>query len=284
MMAKDKKFTEKLRDRTFGAMLADAIFRLESAITIALTIILTGFAAFSQGGALNIGGIAIPWFVWLLFGLITEAVLVLSHLTDPESSAEAVERLLRETYNPAEIRNPKYRRKVEEALERRALIQNLVEQESGALRVNLSSSAQEVEKWIARIYQLARRLDSWDQDDRLEQDRKNAEAALMALEMQLEVEENEKLVGDIERAIQTRKTQIANLRDIANQRRRSELQLDNTLASLETVYAQMLRLDSKDIDSGRARRLQSDITEQVNQLEDTILAMDDVQQQSTLDY
>jgi hypothetical protein len=57
---------------------------------------------------------------------------------------------------------------------------------------------------------------------------------------------------------------------------RAELQLENTLTPLGTIYSQTMLVDAKDIDNGRARRLRQEIDEEVNELNDVLLAMDEV--------
>jgi hypothetical protein len=61
--------------------------------------------------------------------------------------------------------------------------------------------------------------------------------------------------------------------------RRAEIQLETTLSSLATIYAQMARLGAKEVDSGRAQRLRLEIQDEIAGLQDTIDAMDDVQSQ-----
>jgi len=58
--------------------------------------------------------------------------------------------------------------------------------------------------------------------------------------------------------------------------KRAGIQLYNTLAALGTLYAQVQVIDSKDMDSARARRLRDEIHDEVAELQDTILAMDEV--------
>jgi hypothetical protein len=57
---------------------------------------------------------------------------------------------------------------------------------------------------------------------------------------------------------------------------RANLQLENTLAAMGTVYMQVRLLGAKDVDSGRVQRLQADMSEQVSALEDVSAAMDEV--------
>ena len=49
-----------------------------------------------------------------------------------------------------------------------------------------------------------------------------------------------------------------------------------TSSNLGTIYSQTMLVDVKDIDSGRAKRLRQEISEEVNELQDLILAMDEV--------
>jgi hypothetical protein len=64
-----------------------------------------------------------------------------------------------------------------------------------------------------------------------------------------------------------------------NSVKRAEIQLESTLSSLGTVYAQMSLLGTKEVDSSRAQRLRLEIQDEVSSLQDTIEAMNDVQQQ-----
>ena len=72
----------------------------------------------------------------------------------------------------------------------------------------------------------------------------------------------------------------ANLEATRNSVKRAEIQLESTLASLGTVYAQMSLLGTKEVDSARAQRLRLEIQDEVASLQDTLDAMDEVQMQS----
>ena len=81
---------DDVRTRATGAVITNALFRWESLVTIALTAILFLFvpAPFPWWQ---------PWF-WIVAGLIAEAALVVSAVTDPEASAEAVAREFENKY------------------------------------------------------------------------------------------------------------------------------------------------------------------------------------------
>ena len=59
--------------------------------------------------------------------------------------------------------------------------------------------------------------------------------------------------------------------------KRAEIHLESTLAALGTVYAQMSLLGTKDTGSTRGQRLSIEIKDEIDKLQDTIDAMDEVQ-------
>jgi hypothetical protein len=57
---------------------------------------------------------------------------------------------------------------------------------------------------------------------------------------------------------------------------KAQLQLENTISSLGTVYMQVLNLGAKDMGTDDVKRLQATMHEQVQSLEDLSSAMDEV--------
>jgi hypothetical protein len=57
---------------------------------------------------------------------------------------------------------------------------------------------------------------------------------------------------------------------------KAQYQLETTLTALGTVYSQILLISAKDIDSGRARRLREDISDQVAALQSLQSTLDEV--------
>jgi hypothetical protein len=96
----------------------------------------------------------------------------------------------------------------------------------------------------------------------------------------LQREQDENVRRDLERQLAQYEQQQSNLDAAFNGARRAEIQLQSTLSSLGTIYAQMSRLGTAEVDSGRAQRLRLEIQEEVAGLQDTIEAMEEVQSQS----
>ena len=61
---------------------------------------------------------------------------------------------------------------------------------------------------------------------------------------------------------------------------KAEYRLDETLTALGTVYSQILVVDARDVESGRAQRLDQDIDEQVQALQDIVETVDELQKGS----
>jgi hypothetical protein len=58
--------------------------------------------------------------------------------------------------------------------------------------------------------------------------------------------------------------------------RRTELDIDETVAAMGAIYSQVQLIGVKKIDQRRAKRLSAEIEEQADHLNDLLLAMDDV--------
>jgi hypothetical protein len=275
-MTDDLSPRDEMRQRATQAMLTDAFFRWESAVTIALTMLLAFFlptlpAPFEWW----------QWWFWIIGGGIAEAALIITHMTDPRSAQLAVARLFTQQYDPREIKNRLARERMLKALEYRSGIAGLMNEQSGAMRVSFEETLSEIDNWIENIYRLARRMDVFEGDAILERDRRSVPQELAALRRRMELEKGDTVRHELQEAIQLKQQQYSNLMKVADNMKRADIQLDNTLAALGTLYAQMQVIDTKDLDSARARRLRDEIHDEVAELEDTIIAMDEVYSSSS---
>ncbi len=263
------KAREEMRGRAWQAILSAAFFSVESAVIVALAIVLFG-----------LGYQPFEWWhaaYWLIFGALAEALFVGVSLTDPKAAQRAISDMLSEKFDPGDIQNPSARERLNRALEYRRLILESAAKHSGAMRHNIESTASEITTWIEQIYTLARRMDTFEEDEIISRDRRLVPYDLDNLRRRLKAEDAPNVRAELEDAIQTKETQLANLRNLENSIKRADIQLDHTLSALGTVYAQVQLIDAKDVDSARAQRLQSDIRDEVMSLQDTISAIDEVQ-------
>jgi hypothetical protein len=259
-----------VKSRATGAVITNALFRWESLVTIAITAILFLFVQ------------PFPWWqnwFWIVAGLIAEGALVVSALTDPEASAEAVAREFEGKYDLRQIKNNVSRKRLEDALEYRRNMMKLSGQHSGAMRSQLQATISDVNDWIGQMYELALHIDGFESNELVERDRRMVPQQLDKVNIRLRTETDPDVQRDLKEQAERLQLQLDNLNSTANSVKRAEIQLDSTLSSLGTIYAQMSLLGAKDVDSSRAQRLRQDIRDEVSGLQDTIDAMDEVQAQ-----
>jgi len=265
----------ELKQRATRAIMAHAFFRLESALTIALTLVL--IALVPQ---------PFPWWqrwYWLLLGIIGEALVVYTSISDEMTRSQVVADLLRVEFNPGDIRSAEYRQRVEKALEYRQRIEEHVRgADSSVLREHLADTTAAIGDWVGNVFGLAKRLDRYHNDAVLSRDRRDLPQEIAGLRSRFEREDSEGVRQELRQAIASKKEQLANLEKLQNMMEKAEYQLETTLTALGTVYSQIQLIQAKDIDSGRAQRLRGDIGDQVAALQDLQETLDEVYGRSTL--
>jgi len=266
---------DPLKQRITRAIIAHALFRLESALIIALTIIVLFFFP-----------IPFPWWqwwYWLILGLVGEILIIYSSITDEATGRAIVADLLRQEFNPREIRSSQYRQRVEKALEYRQRIEEHVRSsDGGVLRDHLLDTTGGIADWVASVFGLAKRLDAYYHDKTLSQDRRELPQAIANLRRRLQHEDDKSVLEQLQKAIASKEKQLVNLKKLQNVMEKAEYQLETTLTALGTVYSQIQLVNAKDIDAGRAQRLREDISEQVAALQSLQETLDEVYGSSSL--
>ena len=269
-MAKEQTTKDRVQQRVLSQMLMDAFFTIPSAILIGFSIIayflfpLTSIISFWQ-----------PWF-WIVFGVIAEAIYMAVTVTDPVANQEAVNRALRERFDPSTIKNPSARQRLIKALDYKNSIDSFVSKQSGALKVSLSGTAAGVDDWIGGIYRLAKIIDAYDSNQIIDQDRRTVPGELADLRRNLSVQTDPGVKAELQQAIEIREKLLNDLNAIVNNVKRTDIKIDNTLAQLSTVYAQLQLMNTGTLDSAGVQRLNSEIQNEISSLKDTVSAMSDV--------
>ncbi len=267
------KSREALEKRVQKAILQESFLRWESAVVIAITLLLAVF-----GPTLNFLDF-IPVWAWLLGGLGAEGMLVYSSLTDPEFGRKVVAGLLQHEFKPESLRDKNLQIQINRALDYRSRINQAIRsQDDSILKDELSQAAGQIDEWLENIYDLARRIDRYQKDrELLKRDYDRAKKRSAELANDLKRESDTAVKAQIQDTLNGIQQQLTTLETLENTIQRADLQLENTLTHLGTIYSQTMLVDAKDIDSGRARRLRQEIVEEVTELNDVLLAMDDVQ-------
>jgi hypothetical protein len=262
---------DPVRQRALGAVLTSAVVRWESLLTLLLTVIL--YVAVPQPFDWWQ-----PWF-WLIAGGVAEMALIASALTDEDATGAAVAREFEQQFDLRAIKNPVARQRLQSALEYRRGMLDLVKRHSGAMRVSMRQTVNDIDDWISHMYDLAQHIDAFNDNELVERDRRMVPQQLEKTRVRLEREPDPKVRDDLQNQVHQLEQQLTNLEATANSIKRAEIQLESTLSSLGTIYAQMSLLGTKEVDSSRAQRLRLEIQDEVSGLQDTLEAMDEVQAQ-----
>lgn len=268
-MSRDR---DGVRQQAVGAVLQRAIFSWQVAVTVVFTLLLFGLAPQPFDFWQN-------WF-WLVGGGLTAGAFVLATLTDEEAMQEAIARQFEQQFDLNQIRNKVSRKRVEDAMEYRRNMMTLSSNARGSLKMSLKQTVDDVNNWIAHMFDLAQHIDAFESNELVERDRRMVPQQLDNARLRMEREKSPEVRRDLERQVMQLEEQLKNLQATVDGVRRAEIQLETTLASLATIYAQMARLGAKEVDSGRAQRLRLEIQDEISGLQDTIEAMDEVQAQS----
>jgi hypothetical protein len=270
---------EELEQRAGRAILTRSIYRWESAVIIALTLSL---AVLTLAGVIPALFGIFQWWFWLALGALGEVGLVWSSVRDPEFRARAVAEMFREKFNPRQIENTALRQRVEKALEYRDRIDEVIaKSQEGVMRDHMTDVSQGITDWMQNVFRLARRLDAYMADDTLRQDLQSVIPSIDSLKKRLALEDDDTVKRQISQTIAQKQIQRDNLHKLQNVMERAQFQLESTITAMGTVYSQMMILGSRDVSSGRAQRLQQDIDDQVQALQDVVQTMDEVYQAGT---
>ncbi|MFN2241685.1 MAG: hypothetical protein ACK2U2_05315, partial [Anaerolineae bacterium] len=276
---KQSSFQDELEKKAGRAILTRSVYRWESAVIIALALSL---ALLSLVGVIPALFGVFQWWFWLILGALGEAGFVWSSVKDPEFRARAVGEMFREKFNADEVQNKALRQRVEKALEYRDRIDEAItKSKAGVMREHMTDVSQGITTWMESVFRLARRLDAYMADETLRQDLQAVEPAIESLKRRLAVEDDDTVKRQISQTIAQKQIQRDNLRKLRNVMEQGQFQLESTITAMGTVYSQMMLLSSRDIASGRAQRLQQDVDDQVQALQDVVQTMDEVYQSGT---
>ncbi len=259
----------KLQTEAQSAILQYALFRWESGVIVALTIVLFFL--------LRRPFFWWPPFGWPLLGLVALVLLVYSSLNDAETNARVLLDLFQEQFDPRQIRDKELRKDVELALAYQRRIETEVhKQREGLIRDRLEETANQITEWLSNIYQLAGRVDSYRADDLLAQERAALPKELERLTAQRKFESNATLQAQLDEVITGKGKHWQALRELDARMQQAALQLEQSLTALATVYSQVQLIDAQSVNSGNAERLQDDIREQVERLNDLVSSINEV--------
>jgi len=271
-IAQEQTVSDRIKAKAREEVLSYAFFRPESAVVVALSIILAGLSL------MKVPWLPLPWWAWLAGGAVGEAAIVLSTLKDQRFFRYILNKMFAGQFDLKKLQSAELRQKIEKALEYRQLLMQEILRNEDTHDERLLNTARGMEDWIAQIYRLAQGLDTYEQDAMIERDLKSVPAELVDLQRQRGRPLSASVQAEMDKAIQMKQTHLETLNNLRDSMQKARLQLDNTLSAMGTIYMQSKLLGTRDVSNSRAQRLQTDMSEQVQQLQDTAAAMDEIYQ------
>ncbi len=260
------------RQKVIGALMANALLRWETLVTIMVTAILFLFVRDVSLPFMEWQ----PWF-WLVLGGLAEGVLITSTLFDPEATEHALAEDFEREYDLRNIRNRVSRERLRDAFEYRRNMLKLADVARGAMRARQRTLISGINDWIAHMYNLATRIDHFENNDLAARDRRVVPRKIAKVKQEITTVRDDRTRQVLHDQLKMLQQQLISLEAGASTIKRAEIQLDSTLSALGTVYAQMSLLGTKDANSARGQRLGIEIQDEIAKLQDTIDAMDEVQ-------
>ena len=254
----------ELEKRARNAILQEAFFRFESAVNLALMVVLAVlFPAY--------------WWLFLALGLLIEGFIAFRTLRNPIINARAVAHIFERKFQPGKLQSRELREKMARAMEYLQQVETAVMRtKEGPMRDRLKRTTEEMVDWVEGVYQLAARLDAYRRDKVIKRDIQSVPQAIKNLRRRLRETDNPSLKQQIEKTIRDREDQYASLKRLEGTMEQADLLLERNLSDMGRVYSQILLMSSLKETSGQGEELQTQISEHVNQLEDLVEAVDEV--------
>ena len=146
---------------------------------------------------------------------------------------------------------------------------------NGGRKQRLHSLEEQIGEWVETLESLAYRVDRIKQNDLIQQDLEMVPRAIERLAEQIEGEGNADIKAALERTLTNRKTQLGTLERLQQLVNQAEIQMENTLSSLGTIYSQVLT-DQSTNQVADYRHLSAEAEEEQRVLQDHLEALTEV--------
>ncbi len=139
-----------------------------------------------------------------------------------------------------------------------------------------SNLRRKLDDWQGHMQKLVERLAHLDDNLLIRRDMEEVPRAIADLKARLATESNPTVRAQMEETLRDYERQQENLEQLLAQKRRIELEMDESLATVGTIYLQMQMLASRKTSAGRrAERLMENVEHETARLRDVLDAMTD---------
>ena len=218
---------------------------------VAAIVILAGLGFYIRLWWWLAGAVALIWGIWLVWQMFGEDTAEVSH-----------EAQLNIYLHQAQL----YQAQINQVLKDASNKSDSAHQQRLTAQINI---------WVEAIQDLIQRIASLRQDNLICQDMAVVPQAIEKLEAQLADETDAATRVQLERTLTNRRNQLASLELLQSTIKQAQIQIENTLSLLGTIYSQILTSQSTHhvADYGR---LSADVDEEVGRLQDQLEALREV--------
>lgn len=246
-----------------AAIVQYAFFRWENAVIIGVTLLLIFFLPRPFPGW--------PGWGWPVLGVLSVTLMVFSSLTDAKARTNVWQALFESQYNPHRVQNAQLRAIVEKALsQQRSLEEYIGRQRAGLLRATLEAIAAQTADWAALIDQLALRLDAYQRDPALVEERESIARELDVLVTREQATSDPAIKQQLADVIASKRKRRDSLIAADARMARVERELAQSLVVLVAACSQAQSIGTLNVQSGDADRLKQDIQAQTAQLRELL--------------
>lgn len=259
-------------------MLSYALYRWESAVILAMTLILAVFVPDPFRGAAPFW----RWWIWIALGALAEGLIVVTTLSDPDVRVQIASQRIRSRFGLDEIADVDLRQRIAQALGIREQMEAMLQRtRDRTLGARLGVLADTVSDWIGALYALVGRVDGYRNDAVLRRHRSAIPDAIRTLESQLA-----KTAGpgpgraEIERALADKRADWAQLERLDKLVESAISELDDSQGALETIYTEIQLIAARSVDGHRVEdrdieQLRGDIADHIRSLSEIEQELDE---------
>ncbi len=148
---------------------------------------------------------------------------------------------------------------------------------------SVSEMATRLKHWETQLQELVARLNAFEANKILQQGRLDVPQKITYLQTQLELETNASIRSQLDETLTDYLKQQQELDALATLMRRTELEIDKTLASMGTLYSQ-LQLEAIDAKHQQVDKVAADVDEQLKRLNALAFALEETYQNTPLSF
>lgn len=216
-------------------------------------------------------------------GLIVEISWLWVNLANEQRQINAIAKHLpaKTTFSLNNIHDERLKAKLLKALRYWWLINDKISTlPPGPIQKRVTITHSYVTRWLETVYTLACQADKLLLDTIIRQDLQNVPAIIKRYEEMLLHEQDPALQPQLEQTLAHRRQQLQTLQSVQHKLKQVHYKLDGTLSALGMVYSQLILATEGEQQGTQISRLQADVTEEIDRLQDLIEAMDEVYQET----